>query len=103
MQDVNFEDGIKMLATGEWVPISTPTKHGINGRVLLTQEEIEFFLQEESEFKAERIKRETKSKILSLEAMQTPRRIREAIMGIQESVDFINEIESEIVLLRNQL
>lgn len=41
--------------------------------------------------------------IEALEAQQTPRRIREAAIGIQESIDFLQDIEDQIEVLRGEL
>lgn len=38
--------------------------------------------------------------ITALEAQQTPRRLREAMLGIKESIDFIADIEAQIEVLR---
>ena len=42
-------------------------------------------------------------KITALEVQITPRRIREAVMGNQESIAFIKDIEAQIEVLRSQL
>lgn len=40
--------------------------------------------------------------ILTLEAQQTPRRIRDALLGNQESIDFLQDIEDQIAALRDR-
>ncbi len=42
-------------------------------------------------------------KILILESSVTPRRMREAALGVQESIDFIQSIDDQIATLRTQL
>ena len=41
--------------------------------------------------------------IYLLESQQTPRRLREAVLGDQDSIDFIADLESQIAVLRSQL
>jgi len=76
----------------------------VNGeRIELTQEEVD---QRDAEILAAQPEMERQQKlqdIQELEAKITPRRMREALFGAQPSIDFINDIESQITALRTQL
>lgn len=41
--------------------------------------------------------------INALESQQTPRRLREAALGVQESIDFLQDIDDQIEVLRGDL
>lgn len=45
-------------------------------------------------------KRNIRDQIADLEAQQTPRRVREAILGVQKSIEKLQEIEEQITVLR---
>lgn len=43
------------------------------------------------------------AQISYLERQQTPRRLREAALGVQDSIDFLQSLENQISDLRDQL
>ena len=52
---------------------------------------------------ADELKSEVMQQIENLERQQTQRRIREAVLGNQASIDFISSLENQIVALRAQI
>jgi hypothetical protein len=71
--------------------------------VNLTPEEIAVREAEEQAAQAQNSIRNILNQITALENQQTPRRIREAMLGNQESIDFLAGIDTQISTLRNQL
>ena len=45
----------------------------------------------------------TQDKIQALEAQITPRRMRDAMLGNEESINFIEDIEAQIAILRGKV
>lgn len=71
--------------------------------VPLSAEEIATIQAERSQALAQKSIDSILRQIIALEAQQTPRRIREAMLGVQESVTKIAEIDQQITALREQL
>ncbi len=83
------------------VPINTVVKT-INGiHYLLTAEEEEEIAQKELDWIGSSIERNTKAEILRLESQITPRRIREAVLGIDNG--WLDTQDSLIIIERNKL
>jgi hypothetical protein len=100
-----FNDGVqKVLEDGSLVPADTPTKTGPNGgSVVQTENDIAKMAANTVIEEEKRIIQNIKNSISQLEAQQTQRRIREATLGNQGAIDFLQNIENQINALRSQL
>lgn len=52
---------------------------------------------------AQELNNRVRSQIASIENQQTPRRLREAALGVQDSINFLSDLENQIAALRGQL
>ena len=82
---------VAVAAFGDYETSATEPVRGYDGKFYLSEEEIP------------EKPRDIMSEILALESQITPRRLREAALGIAASVDFIAAIETQIAQLRAEL